>query len=119
MEDQLAYISLAVPKRWHLDWVYVQPIVKIAPKFVTLNQLGEIAMGGRHEPDVDAMRAAASESLKLLFLQHTQEFRLEGKRQITNFIEEESAGVRHFEASYFLRNGSGECALLVPEQFAL
>src|SRR5712691_1670159 len=65
------------------------------------------------------MRTAASQTLKLLLLQDPQQLRLQGQRNISYFIEEQCPPVSHFETANFLRDRSGESALLVPKQFAL
>src|SRR6476646_5742105 len=73
-------------------------------------------MGGGNQAHVDLMRPAASETFELLFLQNAQKFRLQGQRQIPDFVQEESAGISHFKAADFLRHGSGKGTPLMPEQ---
>ena len=49
----------------------MQPIVKITPEFIPSNHLGQIlAMSGGDQSQVDVMRAAAAQALRLLFLQN-------------------------------------------------
>src|SRR5258708_15433345 len=62
---------------------------------------------------------AASQTLERLHVQDPQQLGLQGQRQIPDFVQEESASIGHFEPANFLRDGSGEGSLLVPEQFAL
>jgi hypothetical protein len=119
MKDQLAYVLSAVPQRRNQDRENVQPIIKITAEFITCNHLCQIAMGGDNQTHVDVMRAAAAQALKLLLLQNAQKFRLQRQWQVPNFVQEESAGIRHFEAAEFLCYGSGESTLLVAKQFTL
>jgi hypothetical protein len=72
--DQLRYVSLALPQGRYEHSNYIQPIVKIAAELVACDHLCEVATSGDHKPDIDAIRAAASESLELLFLQNVQSF---------------------------------------------
>src|SRR5215471_14439516 len=65
------------------------------------------------------MSAVAAESLKFLFLQNTQQFCLKLQRDVPDFIEEQGALVREFEASRLLRDCSSERAFLMTKQFTL
>ena len=57
-------------------WKYVQAIVQIASKLVTLDHSFEIAVSCRDEPHVDSMGVGTSETFEFLFLQHTQKLGL-------------------------------------------
>jgi hypothetical protein len=76
-------------------------------------------MSGGDHSHVDVMRAAAAQPLELLFLQNAQKFRLQGQRQVPDFVQKESAGICHFKAADFLRHCPGKGTLLVPKQLAL
>jgi hypothetical protein len=119
VHDQLTYVIPALPQGRYENGKYVQPIVKIAAEFVACNHVGQVAMSGGHKTNVDAMCAAASQSLELLFLQNAQKFRLQGQRQITDFVQEKRAGIGHFEAAHSLCYGPGKGASLVPKQLTL
>src|SRR5207245_7871566 len=56
--------------------------------------------------------------LEFLLLQHTQQLRLQCRRDVAYFVQQQSAFISHFEAPDLLRDGSGEGALLMTEQFA-
>src|SRR6202045_134375 len=64
-------------------------------------------------------RFCSSNAFELPLLQSTQELGLQVHRNIADFIEEQSALIRQFEASTLLDQRSGESTLLMPEQFAL
>src|SRR6266480_2058587 len=64
------------------------------------------------------MRPPASESFEFLFLQDSQEFRLKGQRNVSNFIQEQCPTVSQFESADFLPDCAGKSALLMPKQFA-
>src|SRR5688500_4554386 len=63
--------------------------------------------------------ARAPKPLKFLLLQGAEEFRLEFQGNITDFVEEERAAVRQFEAPDALRDCASEGALFMAEEFAL
>src|SRR5580704_5680585 len=116
MKNQLAYVLPALSQRRNHDRKHVQPIVKITAEFITCNHLCQIAMGGGNQTHVDVMRAAAAQAFELLFLQNAQKFRLQCQWQVPDFVQEQSAGISHFEAADFLRDGPGKGTLLMPEQ---
>ena len=101
------------------DREHVEAIVEIAAELLVGDHLREIAVGRRHEPDVDADGAVAAQPLELLLLQHAQEFRLQLERNVADFVEEQRAAVRELEAADLLRDGARERAFLVSEQLAL
>src|SRR5258708_12132653 len=74
-------------------------------------------MRRRNHTIVDAMRAATSQTLELLLLQHPQRFRLQRQRNIPYLIEQPCPFVGHFEPPNFLRESPAEAALSFPNQF--
>src|SRR5258705_13623186 len=53
-----------------------------------------------------------------MLLQDAQQLRLHRRRDVAYFVQEQRAFVSHFKAPDLLRDGSGEGALLMTEQFA-
>jgi len=53
----------------------------------------------------------------LPFLQHAQQFHLQGQRHAFDFIEEQGAAIRVFDLADALALRTGKCAFLVAEQF--
>src|ERR1700745_1475465 len=53
-----------------------------------------------------------------MFLQNTQQFRLQFERNVAYFIEEQSALVCNLEAARLAHDGAGKGTLLMTEQFA-
>jgi hypothetical protein len=51
-------------------------------------------------------------------LQDTQQFRLQGSRDVTDFVQEESTFIVRFEAPDLLRNCAGKGTFLMTEQLA-
>jgi hypothetical protein len=119
IRNQFSYILSALPQGRNQDRKYVQPIVKITAEFIPCDHVIHIAMSGGDQSHVDVMRAAAAQALELLFLQNAQKLRLQGQRQVPDFVQKESAGICHFKAADFLRHCPGKGTLLVPKQLAL
>src|ERR1700744_4591473 len=69
--------------------------------------------------NVNCVGVTTSQSLKFLLLQHSQQLRLQGKRYVTYFVQEERALMGHFESPSPLRDGAGERALLMSKQLTL
>jgi len=61
------------------------------------------------------VRATASLSARILLLQYTKQLRLQGRRDVTHFVQEQSTFIGHFEAPDLLRNRAGKGTLLVTE----
>ena len=63
-------------------------------------------------------RFIGADAGKRSVLQHAQQFHLDGKRHVADFVEEKRAAVRLFEASGAAGDGTGERAFFVAEEFA-
>ena len=60
VQHQLPYIIAAFPQGRHLHWKDVQPIVKVTAEFVSRDHLGQVAMSGRHQANVDTLCTVAA-----------------------------------------------------------
>ena len=117
MCHQAGNVFAAVTQRGQLDRKHIQAIVQIIAELPFPHHLREITIGCGHQANVHLMRPSAAQALKFLFLQYTQQFGLQGRRNIAHLIQEESALVGQFEASGLLHDGSGESALLMSKKF--
>src|SRR6516164_7538876 len=75
-------------------------------------------MCSRNHSYIDAMRPATPHTLELMLLKHSEQLRLQGQRHISDFVQEQSSGIRHFKAANFLRKSPGKRASFVAEEFA-
>src|SRR6516162_10851999 len=75
-------------------------------------------MCSRNHAYIDAMRPATPHTLELLLLKHPEQLRLQSQRHISDFVQKQSSGIRHFKAANFLRKGPGKRAFFVAEEFA-
>src|SRR4029077_18957041 len=95
-----------------------QTIVQIAAKLSASHHLHEIPIRCSYQPDIHLVRTTAPQALEFLLLQHTQQLRLQRRRDVAYFVQQQRAFVSHFEAPDLLRDGTGEGTLLMTEQFA-
>jgi hypothetical protein len=75
-------------------------------------------MGGSYEPHIYLVSAATAQPFKFLFLQYTQKFWLQRRRNIADFVKEEGTLIGQLEAAKLLRDRSGERALFMAEKLA-
>src|SRR5579872_4203533 len=59
------------------------------------------------------------DAAELSVLQHLQQLRLHSRFELGDFIEEQRAAVRHFDAPRFRDIGASKSSALIAEQFAL
>ncbi len=81
-------------------------------------QQAQIAIRGRHHPDVHLARGGRAYALHLLILQDAQELGLRRQRQFADFVQEQRAAAGKFEEAGAILRGSGERSLDVAEQLA-
>ena len=100
------------------DGENVQAIVEILPKAALLHQVLQVLVGGGEDPDVDPDGVRAADPLKFALLQDAQQSHLGARRDLPDLVQEQGSAVRDFEDPAPLHGRSGECPLLVAEQFA-
>src|SRR5205807_710314 len=91
---------------------------KIAAIFPALHHLRQIPVGRRHQADIYFLSPRAAQSLEFLLLQNTQKFRLQSRRNISHFVQEQCPFVSHFETPDLLRDSASESASLMAKKFA-
>jgi hypothetical protein len=111
-------VFAARPQRWQRDRKHIQTVVEIAAKFPPLHHFNQISVGRSYEPNVHLVSSSTAQALELLLLQDTQQFGLQGRRNIAYLVQEESPFVSQFEAANLLRYGPGERASLVAKKLA-
>src|SRR6185369_14264244 len=102
----------------HIDREHVQSVIQIAAKLLFLNHLLEIRIRCRNYANIHSQRARASESLKLVLLQHTQQLRLQLGRNVFDFVKKDRALMCKLKAPDPSIDRSGKRAFLVSEQLA-
>ena len=76
-------------------------------------------MGGGDDAHIDLDGRLAADAVELALGQHAQQPRLQCRRHVADFVEEQRAAVGLLEAAAAQRVGAGERALLVAEQLRL
>ena len=84
-----------------------------------LDLLPQVAIGRRHDPDVDAPRDVLADAAQLPFLNHAQHLGLRPRRQLADLVEEQRAAVRLLEDAGAIGDRAGERAARVAEQLGL
>src|ERR1700728_4614971 len=74
--DQRRNILAAFPQWRQLDHHNIEPVIEILAKLSFAHRLFQIPRSGRDEPQVDADRSSAPESLDGSFLNGAEQFRL-------------------------------------------
>ena len=70
----------------------------------------QVSVGCSYNPYINLNRLYTSHSFKTALLQHTQQFCLQGKRDIANFIEKKCPGICKFKPAF----PHGSCACKGP-----
>ncbi len=112
-------IFAALAQRREGDWKDLQAIVQVAAELAGDDHLGEIAIGGGDEANVDGNCSGSADAFEFFFLQRSQNFGLEFRRKVPYFIEKERALMGEFQPADFLRDGPGESPFFVTKEFAL
>src|SRR5207245_11099562 len=77
----------------------VQAVVQIVTEAALFDHPGKVAVRGGDQTDVDVDRPCPAETLELVFLQHTQELRLQLERDPAHLVQEERAPAYELEPS--------------------
>ena len=118
MAHQDGNVGGAVAQRRRKNRKHFEAVKEVAAEFLFRDHFGQIAIGGGDEAHVDGDGPRAAQALDLALLQSAQQLRLQVERQLAHLVEEERALVRQLQAADFARDGAGERALLVAEEFA-
>jgi len=90
-----------LPQRLDANVEDIQPVIQIRAEFSAGHRFIKIAIGRSDGGDVDSDRPCATQPPELAVLQHTQKFRLRGRRHLGNFVEEQHASRRQFDLAGF------------------
>ena len=119
MAHQQRDVLAPFAERGQEDGDDVQAVVQVFAEPAVAHQLGEVRVGGRDDPHVDADRPAVSDAFELAFLQHPQQLGLQGAAHGADLVEEERAFVRRLQPARARGDGAGEGAADVAEQLGL
>ncbi len=94
----------------------VEAVEQVFAELAAADEGAQVAMGGGDDAGIGANRLAAADGGEFAFLQHAQQAGLGLGRHVADFIQEERAAIRLFEAADMAVGGAGEGAAFVAEQ---
>jgi hypothetical protein len=98
---------------------HANPPEEVMPETTLADLALEIAMGGRHDPDVRLARHVAPDPRELVSLDRPEQLRLHGGAHLPDLVEEQRAAIRRLDAALACAVRAGERAPLVTEKLAL
>ena len=98
---------------------HIQAIIKVGAKLAVRDLLREVGIGRGHQANIHMDGARAAQPFEFVLLQNPQELGLQFERNIADLVKKQRASMGQLEAADALRNGAGEGALFMAEQFAL
>ena len=99
--DQQAEIARPLAERRQAQNADCQPMEQVLSKALLGDFVLQVPIGGGNDANVDGLGPCRAEPLDSPFLQAAQEFDLGGQGQLTDFVEEQAAGVSRFEIAGF------------------
>ena len=106
------------PQGWNVNRKNIQPVKQVFAKFLLLNHLSEVAIGGCDQACIGSQRARASQPFELPFLEHAQQLglKLDGISPISSRNIVPRFG--QLKAADALCDGACKSAFLMSEQLA-
>ena len=98
---------------------HVQPVKQILAKTTGLHLFLQIPVARGKDADVRLDFSVRAEALESSILRHAQQFRLERRRHLGDFVQKNRSAVGLLESPDALRRRAGERPLFVAEQFRL
>src|SRR5215467_11905218 len=111
-------IVASAPKRWHRNRKDVESVPQVCAETSVIYVLFQIPVGRRNDTDIQLYRGRAAQSLKLALLKHPQQFGLQVKRKLADFIEQQGSPVCEFEPADLSGLGTRKRSFLMAEQLA-
>jgi GTPase len=104
--DKVVYegrnILAALSQRRQLHRKDIQAKVEVTAELAIFHHPRQIAMGSSHEPHIYLVSATASQTFEFLFLQYAQQFGLQCRRNVPDFVKEQSTLICQLEAAKLL-----------------
>jgi hypothetical protein len=114
--EQVADVFAARAQRRQFDADHVEAVEQVLAELAALHAVLEILVRGRDDAHVDLDRRLATDAVELALGEHAQQSRLQRRRHVADFVEEQRAAIGLFEAAAPQLVRACERALLVAEQ---
>ena len=92
----------------HAQRDHVEAIEQILAKPVSRDFGGQVAIGSGDDAGVHRDSVVAADALEALFLHEAEELGLQGRTQVSDLVEEDSAAMRRLESSGLVLDRAGE-----------
>src|SRR6202030_2504455 len=119
VRDESGNIGAAFAQRRNRSGKNMEAEVEVFTESACCNGFREIGVGEGHEARVHAKRVCAAEPLEGALFDHAQELGLHAWSECGDFVKDDRAALRHFQAALLASDGTGEGAALVAEKFGL
>ena len=119
MEGQLFDVLPPLAQRRADDGDDLQPVIEVLAELALFQELLQVFIRRRDNPDVHLDRHRPADAKHLAFLKDPQNFGLHGQAGVADFVQEQSRVVGPLEKAFLLLVRVGEGALLMAEEFAL
>ena len=103
----------------HFQFDNVEPEKQIVAEISAGDGGVKILVSRGDHANVDLDWLVAADALEFALLQHSQQLRLQPRRELANFIKKNCAAIGKLQTAFALIERARERALLVVEQFAL
>ena len=110
-------IAATFAQRRNWNRKHVQAEKKIFAEATRCNGFRKIGIRERHQARVHAQRIRAAQPLEGALFDHAQQLGLHTGRQRGDFVENDRAALRHFEAALLACDSTSKCAALVAKKF--
>src|SRR5919205_300027 len=105
----------ALPQWRHGYRINIQAVPEIFPERSLLDFDLQITVSGCDDPDVNLNRSISTESLKLTFLNNSEQLHLQLEGQLANLVEKDRAAVCQLETALLTSECTGKSALFVSK----
>ena len=110
-------VGASLRKFWHVDSEFVDTVEKILTEPSFFYRLLQVFVGSADKADIDRNLCRAANRTDAAFLKGTQQLHLHVVAKIPHFVEEQRTAVCHFECTVLVTVSTGECTLLMTEEF--
>src|SRR5208283_4230992 len=118
MIDQEVHVLTSFAERRKLDADDLETVVEVLAELAGGDGVGEVAVGGRDQADVDLDRLVGAHPDNLAALQGAEKLDLGAQGDVADLVEEKRAAVGVLEPALAFPVGAGERTLDVAEEFA-
>src|SRR5580704_12037439 len=113
---QSGNIGASFAQRRYRDSEHVETEIKVLTEPAHCDCFRKVGIGESHEACAHAKRIRAAKPLESALFDHTQKLSLHTRRQRGNFVEDNCATLRHFEAALLASDGAGKGSAFVAKK---